>query len=214
MKARVLSPSAGLALVLSCAPGGAPARAPSSAPRDAELAWIASKTLDTDAQVFVLRAYDEELVFPFRVWLSAPPADEEAERLARRRVVLEGEGTERVARARPADVAALVESAAVISVRCAPPMAALPQDESWRSKVDPDVRTVFATGSPCPTAVHVRWSRLAGDAERAQVEALGVLFRTFDAKTAVAYVPVRQIHALAALPFVEAVEPASRAYGE
>lgn len=51
-------------------------------------------------------------------------------------------------------------------------------------------------------------------AAREQIDALGAVVRAFDARTAVLFVPVRQIHALATLPLVAAVEPPSRAYGE
>jgi hypothetical protein len=179
-----------LAWGLGCVP---PPRPP---PHDA--AWITSGKLDLDAQEFVLRAYEEPLAFPFDVRLSGPVTAEGM-------TVDPASSSQAVARRKPAELAALVRETRVRAIRCRarrfPPV----DPGAWREKIDPDVRLVHAAGGACWTAVTLLFAREASAEDRAVLESLDVVIHGFDARTAIAYLPIRGVPNVAELELVESI---------
>jgi hypothetical protein len=198
--------------VVACGEAAMPARAPDAA-SGPDTAWIHSPKLDGDAQEFLLRAYDEELAFPFRVRLAAPLDAADVAALHARGVDLEGEGAEVVARCRPSELESVVASGKVTAAKCAAPPTSSPDDDTWREKVDVDVRTIYAAHSACFTPVLMHFGSEVDADARDELEKRGAVVRTFDARSSIAYVPIRAIPQVAALPFVQSVEPAIRAFG-
>ena len=194
-------------LASACTPVSQP---PTAARRLPEIAWIRSEKLDLDLQEFVLRAHDQDLVFPFRVKLAAPLEQAEIDRLAARGIVFEGEGTDLVALAQPRQVEAFVDSEKVTSASCATPDVAAPTSDEWREKVDPDVRIVYAANSSCWFGVRLGFGTVVTTAVREALEQLGARIDTFDGRSSVAFVPVRAIPAIAGLEYVSAIVPSSR----
>lgn len=181
---------------------------PRPAAWDPDMTWIRSDKLDADAQEMVVRALDDDLVFPFEI---AGELDEPARgRIARGGVQLdEPSSAAVVVRARPAQLRAVVQEPLVRSVRCAARAFDAPADEAWREKVDVNVRTIVGAGSTCWASVTLRFSTAASEIERRELEQLGVIVFAFDAKTALIWAPVRGIPHLAALAFVERIEDRS-----
>jgi hypothetical protein len=198
--------------IVACGEPAMPARAP-DATSGPDTAWIHSAKLDGDAQEFLLRAYDEELAFPFRVRLAAPLEAADVAALHARGVDVLGEGAEVVARCRPSELESVVASEKVTSAKCAAPPTSSPDDDTWREKVDVDVRTIYAAHSACFTPVLMHFGSEVDADARDELEKRGAVVRTFDARSSIAYVPIRAIPQVAALPFVQSVEPAIRAFG-
>jgi len=177
--------SLALAAALSApASGCAPreARAPHLEPTTA---WIVDPKVDGDVQELLVRAYDEELAFPFRV------------------TTREGE---MVVVKKPAELAALVADPSVLGIACAAASPAAPGDDAWRERVDPELRTIFAANSACFASVSLRFAREATAEDKVTLEGLGLVLKAFDARTAIAWVPVRALPALGAFELVAHVD--------
>jgi hypothetical protein len=180
-----------IGLAVAGCPEAAPPAEPTSARVHPDTSWIKSEKLDPDLQELVLRAYDSELAFPFRVRLRTS----------------DGAMEETVARVRPADVSGFVRDERVVAVRCATPPTEQVPDEQWRPKVDPDVRTVLGAQSSCWTAVTLVFEREPAADEWHAAEETGVVVHARDGRSALLWAPVRGIPRLAAMAFVSKVEP-------
>lgn len=156
-----------------------------------DTSWIKSEKLDADLQELVLRAYDSELAFPFRVRMRAE----------------DGGVEETIARVRPADVSGFVRDERVVAVRCATPATEQVPDEQWRAKVDPEVRTVHGAQSACWTAVTLLFEREPTPDEWHAAEDAGIVVHARDGRSALLWAPVRGIPRLAAMTFVSKIEP-------
>ena len=179
--------------LLSCGSEDAlSSRASRAPPRvvEPDTSWIGSNKLDGDLKELVLRAWDADLAFPFRVRMR--PSD--------------GGVAESTVRVRPREIEELVRDGRVLSVRCAPPAAAPAHGEAWRTKVDPDVRTVVGAQSACWAAVTLRFEREPTDDEWQSVEDTGVVIHARDARTALVWAPVRAIPPIASLSFIGKIE--------
>ena len=174
-----------LASLAGC-PEAAPPAQPPAARAEPDTSWIRSDKLDADVQEMVLRAYDADLAFPFRV----RTRDEET-----------------IVRLRPSDLGGVVRDANVVAVRCAPPATEQPPDDAWRAKVDPDVRTVHGAQSACWTAVALRFAHDPSPDEWQGAVDAGVVAHARDARSALVWAPVRAIPRIAAMAFVERIEP-------
>lgn len=179
-----------LVLVTGC-PESAPPAEPTPARVQPDTSWIRSDKLDPDLQELVLRAYDSEVAFPFRV----------------RRRDDDGGLEETVARVRPADVSAFVRDERVVAVRCATPPTLHVDDEQWRPKVDADVRTIIGAQSSCFTAIAMQFEHEPSPEEWRAAEDAGVIVHARDGRSALVWAPVRGIPRLAAMPFVSKIEP-------
>jgi hypothetical protein len=182
-------------IACAMATAGCPEAAPPAEPTPARVrpdtSWIKSEKLDADLQELVLRAYDSDLAFPFRVRLR--DAD--------------GEVAEHVARVRPADVSGFVHDERVIAVRCATPPTEQIPDDQWRAKVDPEVRTVHGAQSSCWTAVTMVFEREPTSDEWRAAEDAGIVVHARDGRSALLWAPVRGIPRIAAMAFVAKIEP-------
>jgi hypothetical protein len=181
----------GWLLVGGCAEPLAARTQPRSEP---DTSWIGSDKLDADLQELVLRAWEADLRFPFRVRTRAD----------------DGGVAETVERVRPSEIETFVRDDRVVAVRCAPPTLEPVSDESWRAKVDPDVRTVLGARSACWTAVALRFEREPSDAEWALAEQTGIVVHARDARTALVWAPVRAIPGIAKMTFIASIEPSRR----
>jgi hypothetical protein len=76
--------------------------------------------------------------------------------------------------------------------------------------VDPDVRVVMGAQSSCWTAVLLRFRSPPTPRTRPSIEELGGVVKMFDARAAVAYVPVRNLALLSAFEEIGAIEPPER----
>lgn len=168
------------ALVVGCEAAREPAKQPAP-----DTTWITSAKLDEDVQELVLRAYEEDVAFPFRVRRG---------------------GEETVVRLKAPMLGSVVGDPAVESVRCETASPEPPPDDAWREKVDPDVRTVAATKGTCFTAVTIAFARDATPEDRTKLEALGFLVKGFDGRGAIGWAPVRSIATIAALELVAHVQ--------
>lgn len=180
-----------IAAVLSGCPEAAPPVEPTPARVPPDTSWIKSDKLDPDLQELVLRAYDSELAFPFRVRMRAS----------------DGSIEEAVARVRPADVSGFVRDERVVAVRCATPPTEQVPDDRWRAKVDPEVRTVLGAQSACWTAVTILFEREPTPDEWRAAEEAGIVVHGRDGRSALLWAPVRGIPRLAAMAFVSKIEP-------
>lgn len=180
-----------LATVLAGCPEAAPPVEPTTARVQPDTSWIKSEKLDADLQELVLRAYDSDLAFPFRVRARAE----------------DGGIEETVARVRPADVSGFVLDERVVSVRCATPPTEQIADDQWRAKVDPDVRAVHGAQSSCWTAVSLVFDREPTSDEWHAAEESGIVVHGRDGRGALLWAPVRGIPRLASMPFVAKIEP-------
>jgi hypothetical protein len=156
-----------------------------------DTSWIKSDKLDADLQELVLRAYDSELAFPFRV----------------RTRGADGNVEEVVTRVRPAEVGGFVRDERVVAVRCATPPTEQISDDQWRAKVDPDVRTVLGAQSSCWTAVTIVFEHEPSPDEWHAAEETGIVVQGRDGRAALAWAPVRGIPRIAAMAFVAKIEP-------
>ena len=184
-----------LAIAASIALGGCPEAAPPIEPAPARVqpdtSWIKSDKLDPDIQELILRAYDSELPFPFRVRMRGE----------------DGGIEENVARVRPAEVGGLVRDDRVIALRCATPPTPQIPDDRWRVKVDPDVRTVHAAQSSCWTPVTLVFECEPTPDEWRAAEETGIVVHARDGRSALLWAPVRGIPRIAAMAFVSKIEP-------
>lgn len=174
-----------------CPEAAPPAAEPTAARVQPDTSWIKSDKLDPDLQELVLRAYDSELAFPFRVRTRGE----------------DGSIEETVARVRPADVSGFVRDERVVAVRCATPPTEQVPDDQWRAKVDTDVRTVLGAQSSCWTAVTILFEREPTGEEWHAAEEAGIVVQGRDGRSALLWAPVRGIPRLAAMPFVSKIEP-------
>jgi hypothetical protein len=110
-------------------------------------------------------------------------------------------------RVRPADVSRFVRDEAVVDIRCATPATEQVSEERWRSKVDPDVRTIHAAQSSCWTAVSLQFSHEPSTEDWRAAEETGLVSFARDGRSAIVWAPVRGIPRLAAMDFVASVEP-------
>lgn len=180
-----------LLILLTGCPEAAPPAEPTPARVQPDTSWIKSDKLDPDLQELVLRAYDTELAFPFRVRMRSD----------------DGGLDETVLRVRPADVSGFVRDERVVAVRCATPPTEQVPDEQWRAKVDPDVRTVHGAQSSCWTPLTIRFEREPSLEEWRAAEEGGILVHARDGRSAILWAPVRGIPRLAAMAFVAKIEP-------
>ena len=180
-----------LAFVLAGCPDAAPPVEPTPARVQPDTSWIRSDKLDADLQELVLRAYDSDLAFPFRVRVRTD----------------DGHVEEKVARVRPADVSGFVRDDRVVAVRCATPPTEQVPDDQWRAKVDPDVRTVHGAQSACWTAVTLLFDREPTSEEWHAAEEMGIVVFARDGRSALLWAPVRGVPRLAAMAFVSKIEP-------
>lgn len=176
---------------LSGCPEAAPPVEPTPQRVQPDTSWIKSDKLDPDLQELVLRAYDSDLAFPFRVRSRAE----------------DGHIEESVARVRPADVSGFVRDERVVAVRCATPPTEQVPDDQWRSKVDPDVRTIHGAQSACWTAVTMLFEREPTPDEWHAAEEAGIVVHARDGRSALLWAPVRGIPRLATMAFVSKIEP-------
>lgn len=174
-----------LAALAGC-PEAPPAREPAVVRAEPDTSWIKSDKLDPDVQEMVLRAYDVDLAFPFRVRRGHE---------------------ETIVRLRPSELAGVVRDPDVAAVRCAPPPTEQVPDDAWRAKVDPDVRTVLGAQSACWTAIAIRFERDPSAEEWQAALDAGVVVHARDARSALAWAPVRTVPKIAAMPFVARIEP-------
>jgi hypothetical protein len=188
----------GWAVVVAFALAGCPESEPPVSPTPARVqpdtSWIKSEKLDPDLQELVLRAYDSDLAFPFRVRARGE----------------DGGIDETVARVRPADVGGFVRDERVVAVRCATPPTEQVPDDQWRAKVDPEVRTVLGAQSACWTAVTILFEREPTADEWRAAEEAGIVVHGRDGHSALLWAPVRGIPRLAAMTFVSKIEPYAR----
>jgi hypothetical protein len=187
--------AAAVAVAVTGCPEAAPPAEPTPARVQPDTSWIKSEKLDPDLQELVLRAYDSELAFPFRVRTRGD----------------DGRVEEIVARVRPADVSGFVRDERVVAVRCATPPTEQAPDDEWRAKVDPDVRTVLGAQSSCWTAVTILFDREPTADEWRAAEDAGVVVHARDGRSALLWAPVRGIPRLAAMAFVSKIEPYAQA---
>ena len=155
---------------------------------DPDTTWIKSEKLDADVQEMILRAYDLDLAFPFRIRTRAS-ADE------------------RIERSRPADLVAFIRDDDVVSIRCAPPATEAVSSDAWRSKVDDDVRTIHGAQSACWTGITIRFTREPSSEEWTHAVGMGLVVYARDARTSLVWAPVRAIPRLASLEFVDRIDP-------
>lgn len=179
-----------LASLAGC-PEAAPSPQPPPARTEPDTTWIRSDKLDPDVQEMVLRAYEADLAFPFRVRTRGE----------------DGGTVEAIARLRPSDLGGVVRDDRVVAVRCAPPATEQVQGEEWRAKVDPDVRTVLGAQSACWTAVALRFEHEPSEGEWRAAEDAGLVVHARDARSALVWAPVRAIPRIAAMPFIARIEP-------
>jgi hypothetical protein len=180
-----------LVLVQTGCPETPPPAEPAPQRVQPDTSWIHSSRLDVDLKEFILRAYDSDLAFPFRVRVSG--TSEEIE--------------ETVERVRPAELRRFARDEHVVAVRCATPPTEQIPDEQWREKVDPDVRTIHGAQSSCWTAVTVQFEREPSPEEWHAAEEAGVVVHARDGRSALLWAPVRSIPRLAAMAFVSKIEP-------
>jgi hypothetical protein len=179
------------AMALAGCPEAPPPAEPTPARVPPDTSWIKSEKLDPDLQELVLRAYDSDLAFPFRVRMRGD----------------DGQLAENIARVRPADVSGFVHDERVIAVRCATPATEQIPDDQWRAKVDPEVRTVHGAQSSCWTAVTIVFEREPTPDEWRAAEEAGIVVHARDGRSALLWIPVRGIPRIAVMAFVAKIEP-------
>ncbi|HEY8078568.1 MAG TPA: hypothetical protein VIF62_30770 [Labilithrix sp.] len=188
-------------------------RSPSNAPASTELAWIASPKLDADVKEFLLRAHDEDLVFPFRLTTRGAGLEPDAmERLRAIGIAPDWSGDGGLLHCKPAQVGMLVAEPDVEAVACDTPVLSI----SWEARpvhqanVDPDVNVIMAARSRCWIDVLLRFRIPATTQTRTELEQLGGVVKTFDATSSIVWMPVQNLLQITAWIEVDAIERAPR----
>lgn len=212
-----------VAACCACEPARPPA-SPATPPAVAEAAeeedasFLRSEKLDDDVQELVVRAFGSDVPFTFEARVSAPLDRITRARFAERGVTVHEDDPPREETRGPrvhtvtAPVGALgllTGDERVRAVRCTPPPLPEeppPPEDTWRSKVERDLRIVLGARSACWFEVTIRFGEEPPPDAKRTFEAHGGRFASFGADEATGWVPVLYVPYVAPLPWVSFVE--------